>query len=372
MNSIEMAKSTTLDYSVGDLTSRIAHSNALKGYSRILSCLHDKNILGDNSKLIALPDYTFTKNRDRWTAGFANGYILHIDSKRPFIPVGFRANCCGIIMSKLKTPFKRGIDSVKEFAIYYKEQLNKVEELAQDDVSRKNHFLGIYYNSADDSYYALLHCSFNFVKTGYDYFNKKYVGISIDECSYWNDKIISENFENESLQYLIDDDAVEYYNCYKHMEEFSKTTREKIMKKIFPQSETIFNEVHQGFLDENTILLGAYASVNELIDCPIMLAPKEKLPIVNVTGTVTLGNKKIYCAPHGCGYTLWGFDEGSDYINIESDISVISDDNGFYMPITNPLDLPYGYRTAAASAWCDKHKMATTNKQLETLSNFRI
>jgi len=367
MNFIEMAKKTSIDYSTGDLTAQIAYSNAIKGYSRILSCLSDKNILGEHSKLISLPDFTFTRNKNRWNAGFSNGYILHIDSMKPFVPVGFRPNNCGVVVSKINETFD--CSDIEDFSEDYERKIKGIIELDSDDISRKNHFFGVYFNADDNSYYALLHCSFNFVKTGYTAFCADYKGISIDDCSYWNERIKKDVYEGEILQYLIDDDAVEYYETYKHMEVFSKDIRKKIILEIFPKSEIIFNDVHQGFLDDKTILLGAYASYAPF-SCPIMIAATEKLPLVDVTKPIKFGDKSIYCAPHGCGYMLWGID--GTITSDENHISIISSNSNFKMKIINPFDWPYVYRLDAHKLWCDIHNMGVIRKQFEALANFRI
>lgn len=365
MNFETMANTSTIIRSTEDPTSKVAHTNALRGFSMILSCLDEKDALGNNSRLITLPDYTYTRNNNRWNAGFSNGYILHLDSQVPFIPVGFRPNCCGIIISKIgEFNYKK-----HEFEKFYRKAIKNIADVNTEDLSRMNHFLAIYKEPNTGVHYALLHCSFNFVKKGYGELS----GLSIDECKSWAGKLQTHHYNDDELKYLIGDDALEYYDNYTKLEKLSRDKREIIMSTLFPNSKTKFSEVHQGFFNINTILLGAYAS-NEPFKCPIMLKEDKPLPYVSVEKPIKIGDISFYCAPHGCGYKIKKQNKEGRKISTHSGLIYIEDKigNEIVTSAKDPFNVNFEYRDNAHILWCDEFKMGKIENEYIEVANLKI
>lgn len=356
------ANNNIIDLTGKDSTSNLLKEYAVYGMYNLLSALDYINGSVENTKMVALPDFTFSRNENRWKAGYPYGSVIKIDSNGiPFIPLGFRPNCCGISMCKIA---KRHINPEKI--------VNKIEHLAnlnldlgEDDLKRGNHFIGIYYDKIGDEYYAIIHGSFNFVKSGYH----DLPGLYIDKTPYWNDKKKIFKTDYTSFEFLIDEDAVKYYDLFKNYENITKTLREKITKYIFEDCDILLNETHEGLYDSNTIVLGAYVKAKPYV-CPIMLSAETDLPIVNIDKSVPQLPGELYICPHGGGYYLSNVIDG--HYDGKTAKYKLTFENNANMITSDIRNLIYTYRTNTDKIWLDQFHFGTTQKRLETVYNFKL
>ena len=362
MEIYERAIQSIVDYSSGDITSCLIKEYAIKGMYNLLSCLDDIGIGGKETKLIALPDFTFSRNDNRYNSFFPYGSIIHIDTPEEiFIPLGFRPNCCGITMLELAKP-DENIDRIKT-------RLSTLAKLdlgiASDDLNRGNHFIGIYKNLSTSQMYAIIHGSFNFVKSGYN----DIPGLYIDKTDYWNDKLCVYNENDVYFPYLIGDNAIHYYNSYMHHEQATKELRKKIAHHLFPNSSVIFNETHEGFYQYNTITLGAYIK-NIPFTAPIMLSTESDLSIINTSRPLTDISSNIYACPHGGGYALKYVVDG--LYNVNTHIYKLQFENNAVMETTDIRKLIYDYRTNTDLIWSGTHAFGNIIDRFVTIYNLKL
>ena len=164
MNKIDfynMAKEKIIDFSSMDPTAVIAKEQAILGLTRLLICMDSLGIDSKEVGLFALPDFTYTRNMNRWNAGFPCGCIITLGVINPaFIPIDFRPNCCGVIFVK----FQEEIKEVSFYVKKYHEYIFSHDEIDKTDFNRGNHFIGIYKDKVNNDYYGLIHSSFTFAK----------------------------------------------------------------------------------------------------------------------------------------------------------------------------------------------------------------
>lgn len=187
------------DYSTGDPTSVLAKEHGLIGLTRIIMCMNMVGINPSHVDFIALPDFTYTRNKLRWNAGFPYGCIIKFhEDDVPFIPVDFRPNCCGVVFAELPE-FNESALSLQQ---KYYNIVSSYSELDSNDFNRRNHFMGIYQCEKNKKYYFLLHGSFNFAKRAL--YSEKNESLFLD--------IKSEIIMGEPFTYLIGSQAQSYYS----------------------------------------------------------------------------------------------------------------------------------------------------------------
>lgn len=354
-------ESCEVNFSSNDVATKIAKYNAFTGMKTIFSCMESNGILGAESKFIELPDFTYSKNVERWNSGFSNGCIMHLDTKEtPFIPIGFRPNSCGVTFAKIE-----GWDGNSEkFLKRFKKIIDETSDINSDDFGRKNHFVGIY--NKNDEFYIILHGSFSKIKSGIN----GMPGLYYDKEHYWDDKLKRYTYEDLELVYLIGEEAVEYYQYYKEYENLSTKLRRRIIDALFPKNKVIFEGTHQGFYDIHTILLGGYISKSPII-CPIMVSPDFPLYEVETKkSVVSIKNQEYYCLPHGAGYKLVPdcIAQSTDMQNVFS-LQYENEAKTF----TKYIELfPFEYRRDIIDVCCTRHKLGCVNNSFEPILNIKV
>ncbi|WP_422107535.1 hypothetical protein [Winogradskyella sp.] len=339
-----------IDLSTKDVTAALSKENAIIGLQKLLSSYQENNISFDNVNVVALPDFTFTRNQLRWNAGFAYGCIIMLEpSENPIIPLEFRPNCCGVILSKIRN----WDGNRKSFCERLVEIIKSYEKIDLDDFKRRNHFVSILQDRNDD-FYCLFHGSFASVKRD----SESLPGLYTERSQYWEDKTKT-NASFKDFKYLIGNPAKEYFDIYKIHEAFTIRQRELIFDDLFDDNHTqIFNSTHEGFFDINTILLGGYVDARSF-ECPIMLSPESSIPIVENCSslrdlTENKCNSNLYCAPHGGGYA-WPYVESAVIENGtgQNYAQLTMTNNQSVMFCDNIGDMPFQYRTNVANFWVE-------------------
>ena len=356
----EYANKNIIDFTGPDSTADLLKEYAVYGMYNLLSAIDDIGGSVENTKMFALPDFTFSRNEHRWKAGYPYGSVICLDSKKiPFMPLGFRPNCCGITMCKV--PY----DSINPQVILRKvrELPNLKLDIGSDDLKRGNHFIGTYYDEKKSDYYAVIHGSFSFVKSGYN----DLPGLYIDKTDYWDEKKKVFKTKYTSFDFLVDESAIEYYNTFKKFEEITKENRRKITEFLFDGCEIVFNETHEGLFDSQTIALGAYI-MNHPYTCPIMLAAESDMPIVEINQTIS--TLPLFVCPHGGGYLLTKIKE-AHYNATNSNYELIYENNARL--ITSDIrNLIHTYRTNTDKIWIESYGFGSRKTELKTIYNFKL
>jgi len=357
----EHAINSIFDYTSGDVTSCIIKEYAIKGMYNLLTCLNGIGYNIEKTKLVALPDFTYSRNDKRYNSNFPYGSIINIDTEELFIPVEFRPNCCGITFLKLSQRHENLLEIQKRMKTIENLKIG----LAKDDLNRGNHFIGVYRENETNSIYAIIHGSFNFVKEG----DKETPGLYIDKTNYWNEKISTFKQDDFSLKYLIGSSAELYYEAYLQHEEKTKKARAQIGQYLFPNSEVIFNETHEGFFNKNTIMLGAYIKSIPFW-APIMLSAESDLSIVNITNPLSCISQNMYVCPHGGGYKLQHVKSGK--YDLKDKIYTLEFSNHAIMKTDDVRKLIYDYRTNTDDIWTKTHDFGNIKNKFTTLYNLKL
>ncbi|MCC8046976.1 MAG: hypothetical protein LIP12_16085 [Clostridiales bacterium] len=355
-----LAVKNFINFSSGDATSVIARDHGLIGFARLLACLHYCGIECEETHMIALPDFTYTRNLNRWAAGFPYGCVISLpQTSIPFIPIDFRPNCCGVIFAEIPS-FTYELGDLRKCYIQIRRQHENINE---NDLNKRNHFLGIYESRNTQKLYVLLHCSFKFVK------ERLY-----SEHNAFIDGVKSFDYLSGTLQYLTEKSAESYYKEYVAFEKETLPLREIIIQELFPDSHILFNRTHEGFFDISTILLGAYAD-NESITYPLMLSPEKDLYVINSYKKIKIGCRDILCAPHGGGYALASVSSANSYYNdlsTNNETFLLGFENNCSFLTNNILDMPFNYRNSTIYDWCERYNMATVTDVLRPIINLKL
>jgi len=358
-NTYAEAAARVVDFGTGDATALLAREHAMLGMAAAIECYELLGVDHSLLRLIALPDFTYTRNPYRWGAGFPYGCIILLPADSPqFVPLEFRPNCCGVILSRID-----GYDGNHEELFMKKNRvLASISGATPQDSFRSNHFLVILSDS-EGAQYALFHGSFESIKKGC----LGMPGLYTNMCDYWDSKIKhSPSFPR--FKYLVGADAEEYFEVYRKYNEFTNANRTLLFDELFgEQHSVIFHASHEGFYDRHTLMLGGYVSQSQF-SCPIMLSPEVSMPIVTTTKSIRqLTDEKVECelfvAPHGGGYT-WPNVSTSRAKWPQDGFDVVHKGNGSVMQCDDLSLMPFQYRTNVASEWCDRWKAGKINNRL--------
>ena len=92
------------------------------------------------------------------------------------------------------------------------------------------------------------------------------------------------------IRFLTGKKAINYYEQYKFVEDFSKKRRIEFAKRLFGDFKIISNETHQGLADINTMLLGCHSIKDNKI---LPLALRGDLPAYLVYGKPSFNKEQI-------------------------------------------------------------------------------
>lgn len=351
------AKQSILDLSTHDATSIIALERGYIGITRILICLHEIGVIYGKCKMVALPDFTYTKHMDRWQAGFPYGCVVSIDSNGiPFIPIDFRLNACGVLLAEM-TSLPYELHEIKQ-------KLNTImlshREFNESDFKRGNHFIGIY--EAVGKYYLLVHGSLDSVKSL----------LYVERNKHLLNKVKYRDILGCNFGYLIENDAEKYYAEYLKCETQTMYFREILAQELFPDSKVIFNRTHEGFHKIDTFFLGGYVS-SIPFSCPIMMSPGSNLSIIHVDKSIQLLGNHLYYSPHGGGYALCEVIDAKTFgLDPISGCYTLAYSNGAQLLSDDILKMPFYYRTNTDQCWCYLYNMGHIEQYLRPIYNLKI
>ncbi|MES9901314.1 MAG: hypothetical protein ABW168_01370 [Sedimenticola sp.] len=349
VDAYELAIKRILDLSTKDATSAIARENAALGLKRIIWAY---NLVGNKNpdvSLVALPDFTITRNALRWQAGFSYGCVLQLDSGvDPLIPVNFRPNACGVALAKIGEESENYDTIIQRF----RKTIEKHDAISSDDFNRRNHFLALLRN--DDAYYVLLHGSFGFIKKDTRYGP----GLYSEQTDFWKEKYRRLGPPGQEDYFLVGEDAEKYHETYLQHESLTMEIREKVILDVFPEAEFVFHSTHEGFAGINTLLLGAYVERTPF-EFPLMVAPDKNIPMItNNKSLRELTNDQwsidLYAAPHGAGYAIDDVATATTSACGLDDTYELQYENGATMYCRGIQNTMLSYRKETEEFWCER------------------
>ncbi len=363
--SLRRAEEHIFSTGLDDSGAQLGLANMRYGLAKI-HWVQERVGLPPDGTFIAAPDLSVTRNVNRWRSGFGyGGKVAWGDGDQEFIVLDVKPNCCGMLVG--------GMDKLPSGDSVSREvQALKKETVVIDgvpiiwDFGISNHFIGVFRAEplvADPfpPYVFIMHCSGGELR-GHT---------SLGDGLYWDKSEAlqekAEIFETPfgPLRVLLGSQAVAYYTFFQRAEAFAKKRRCLAGERLFGEYRPISNDSHQGLLNMDEMVLGAYPIQGTDTVSPLTL--RADLPAYLVRGKPNLSDQTIEIlgfgerarqwgvyerlrsaniVPHGGGYTfphlqaVWSASDvdGERYFEVEFD-------NGHGRQFLSDVrGLPYAYR----------------------------
>lgn len=331
-----------------------------------IHCVQERVGLPPDATFVAAPDLSVTRNKNRWRSGFGyGGKLTWGNGDQEFIVLDVKPNCCGMLVGGLDT--LPSSDSLLRKLHALKRDIVVIEGVPIVwDFGVSNHFISVV-SVAPMSvhplppYAFIMHCS------GAELRGQTSLGDGL----YWDASEAlrgkAEVFETPfgPLRVLLGSDAVTYYAFFQRADAFAKKRRCLAGERLFGEYRLISNDSHQGLLNMNEVVLGAYPIRGA--DAVFPLTLRADLPAYLVRGKPNLSPETIEVldfgerarqgglyerlrsaniVPHGGGYTfphlqkvLSATDTGG-----ERYFEASFDNDHQRLFLSDVLGLPYAYR----------------------------
>lgn len=282
--------------------------------------------LKPDATFISTPDMTITRNAARWKSGFGyGGKITWGDGDTELVILNVKPNTCGMLVG--------GLDRLPDSSelIYKvsrlkdrKDEINGIE--IQWDFHLSNHFIDLFWvkplgGANFPEYVFIIHSAARELRGD----NRMGFGLYYDRSLVLGN--LAEKFDTPfgPLYILTGSRAREYYEFYCYAEEYSKRKRLLAAEMLFGEFQLISNQVHQGLVNMNEIVLGCHLLREENPECVFPFVLRADLPAYLVKGKPNLGENEIESLgftqrsqrlgvyerlrraniiPHGAGYTF--------------------------------------------------------------------
>lgn len=282
--------------------------------------------LKSDATFISTPDMTITRNAARWKSGFGyGGKISWGDGNAELVILNIKPNTCGMLVG--------GIDKLPDSSeLIFKinrlrDQMDKIEGIeVKWDFHISNHFIDLFWvkplgEIKFPEYVFIIHSAGREL-TGD---NRRGFGLYYDRSLLLGDMVEKFDTPFGPLYVLTGQKAREYFKFYRYAEEFSKQKRLLAAERLFGDFKLISNEVHQGLVNMNEIVLGCHQFREDDSDRIFPFVLRADLPAYLVRGRPNFGEKeieslgftkrskelKVYdrlrkanIIPHGAGYTF--------------------------------------------------------------------
>jgi len=290
---VALARTRILGASLSDLGALLGKANLVYGLAKIL-WYQDQTGVPTDAEFHMTADFAITRNRTRWSLGFAYGGMVTWSG--PFMILDLKPNACGMLAG--------GLDQLPDLQ-RWKEMTapgtgvdigaDVDGERAVWDFETSNHFFQVYraewkqWSGAQPPFVFLLHGS------GDEHRHLLY---------YDRDDFAFENIMRlvqtpwGPLHLLLGDDAEVYWQSYLKAQAFANKRREAFARLVVGPFQPLTHVIHQGLVGRNSMALGSQAAVEGHL---YPFAQSESLPAYLLTppeGTATS------LLPHGSGYLL--------------------------------------------------------------------
>lgn len=387
---LKIADKKIISFGFNDASLEVSKLNAQYGLGKIILALESVGI--DSSPCFCLfgPDGGISRNKGRWDAGFSYGCYLKWPGPDEGTKVVFpeiKPNACGVLVAKAKKDV-----SYKALCARLAEAKNNTTDISgyKLNLGVSNHFIemAVVTSSKIDSLQngdkvIFIHTSPSERKDQlYDLNYWKLRG------GKWIDTVLGPIFT------LWNEQAQEYYDIYKDIEEFGRLKRETIARFLFDEIEVICNPTHQGLENINIARLGLYNSLDSStssIELPLFpLTLRWDLPLYLIKGLPNIATtviddvnsfgrhsniyehlQKVNILPHGSGYQIPFSSEGWN-VEHDSDRRLFKlSNNSLNYIFTTPSELPYYYRGAEILEKIEKFGFGEAVAELKQLYTLR-
>ncbi|AZR74055.1 hypothetical protein BBF96_12010 [Anoxybacter fermentans] len=317
-----------------------------------------------NAFFLGAPDLTITRNIYRFNQGIGYGGIISWgEGTDSFIPVDLKPNACGMLIGGVNTP--KSCTELIQALEELKNNPGKIEGTnIKWDFNKSNHFINFFKvidNHNLPPYLFVIHGAGDEFRGD----NNGQFGLYIDKSKILKSKVHTLKTPFGDINYLIGEDAIEYFKFYQNVEKFARQRRIHVAHHLFDNFLLITDQTHQGLVGLNEIILGCHKFVDEETLFPLML--RADRPGYLIKGKFNLTEKQlenlefkarakeldIYhrllranILPHGGGYNF------PDLLDIEEVLEV--NENRYYkLKTTSGMGskivqhlraLPYEYR----------------------------
>ncbi|UCF85974.1 MAG: hypothetical protein JSV50_10180 [Desulfobacteraceae bacterium] len=322
-----LARAETHIFSTGlrDGATHLCRANMKYGLAKI-HWVQEQLGLKPDATFIATPDMTVSRNAVRWKSGFGyGGKVSWGDGDIELVILNTKPNTCGMLVGGLDR-FPDSLELVHKLDKLRdrKAEIDGIE--IQWDFHLSNHFIDLFWvkplgEVKFPEYIFIIHSSAREL-TGD---NRKGFGLYYDKSQLLSDMAEKFNTPFGSLYALTGSRAGEYYEFYRYAEEYSKKKRILAAEVLFDEFQLISNEVHQGLVNMNEILLGCHLVNESDPQCLLPIVLRADIPAYMVKGKPSLGESEIEALgftqrsqrlgvydrlknaniiPHGAGYTF--------------------------------------------------------------------
>lgn len=310
---------------VRDSATNLCRANMNYGLAKV-HWVQDRLGLKPDATFISTPDMTISRNGARWKSGFGyGGKVSWGDGDTDLVILNTKPNTCGMLVGGLDR-FPDSSELVHKIDTLRDGKLEIDDIPIQWDFHLSNHFIDLFWvkpltEVKFPEYVFIIHSSAREL-TGD---NRLGFGLYYDRSEMLLD--MAERFDTPfgSLHVLTGPRAREYYEFYRYAEEYSQKKRITAAEVLFGEFQLISNEVHQGLVNMNEILLGCHLLNPDDPDRVLPLVLRADVPAYLVRGKPNLGEheiealgfqkrsqrlgvydrlKKADIIPHGAGYTF--------------------------------------------------------------------
>ncbi len=257
---------------------------------------HVQKCLGlePDATFISTPDMTISRNSARWRSGFGyGGKVSWGDGDTELVILNIKPNTCGMLVGGLSrfpdcTELVYRIDELRT----KKAEIDKIP--IQWDFHISNHFIDIFWvkplsDAVFPEFVFIIHSSAREMKGD----TQAGCGLYYEHSPRLQEWAKKFDTPFGPLYGLTGSRAREYYEFYRYAEEFSKKKRVLAAEMLFGEFEIISNEVHQGLVNMNEILLGCHLLQPDDPECVFPFALRSDTPAYLVKGKPNLGENEI-------------------------------------------------------------------------------
>ena len=308
-----------------DGATHLCRANMKYGLAKI-HWIQEKLGLKPDATFISTPDMTISRNAARWKSGFGyGGKVSWGDGDIDLVILNTKPNTCGMLVGGLdRFPDSLELVSKVDKLKNRKAQIDGIE--MQWDFHLSNHFIDLFWvkplgDVKLPEYMFIIHSSARELRGD----DQTRFGLYYDRSVLLQE--MAERFDTPfgSLHVLTGSRAREYYEFYCYAEEYSKKKRILAAEVLFGSFQLISNEVHQGLVNMNEILLGCHLLDESDPECLLPFVLRADIPAYLVKGKPNLGESEIEALgftqrsqrlgiydrlknaniiPHGAGYTF--------------------------------------------------------------------
>lgn len=330
---LSLARTRILGTSLDDLGASLGKANLVYGLAKILWYQQEAGYPTD-AAFHMTADFAVTRNRTRWSLGFAYGGMVTWTG--PFMILDLKPNACGMMAGGLQAlPDLDRWRRLTASGIPLKAEVDG--EQAEWDFETSNHFFQLYRaewkqgGGSNPPYVFIIHGS------GDEHRHLLY--FDRDDFAF-ADRIHLARTPWGPLHLLLDDDAETYWSSYLQAQTFACKRREAFARLVVGDYTPLTHVIHQGLVGRNSMALGSQAAVEGHL---YPFAQSEALPAYLLTppkGTTTS------LLPHGSGYLIT---EPFQRVVVEGAHdddrrAVLVDENHQYKVVDDIRALTYVYR----------------------------